>query len=37
MLEHGLKKKQGSRKMTLFYVAAAIALLLLWVLSFVKL
>ncbi len=37
MLEHGLKKKQGSRKMTLFYVGAAIALLLLWVLSFVKL
>lgn len=37
MLEHETKQRRGSRKMTLFYVAAGLILVLLWAFSFVKL
>ncbi len=36
MVQHKTRGKQGSRKMALFYVAAAIVLILLWVLTFVR-
>jgi predicted nucleic acid-binding Zn ribbon protein len=36
MVEHKVKEKKGSRKMLLFYIAAAVALILLWVFTFVK-
>jgi predicted nucleic acid-binding Zn ribbon protein len=36
MVEHKVKTKKGSRKMTLFYIAAAVALLVLWLLTFIK-
>jgi predicted nucleic acid-binding Zn ribbon protein len=37
MIRHKVKEKSGSRKMKLFYVVAAVALVAIWVLSFVKL
>jgi len=36
MIDHKLKDKRGSRKMILFYVLAAIALIAVWVISFVR-
>jgi predicted nucleic acid-binding Zn ribbon protein len=36
MVESKVKQKRGSRKMLLFYVVAAIALIAIWVFSFVK-
>jgi predicted nucleic acid-binding Zn ribbon protein len=36
MVTHKVKQKQGSRKMLLFYVAAAIALVAIWILSMIK-
>ena len=36
MVDHKIKEKKGSRKMTYFYIAAAAALIALWVLTLVK-
>jgi predicted nucleic acid-binding Zn ribbon protein len=37
MIKSKINKKRGSRKMMMFYVVAAIALVAIWILSFVKL
>lgn len=36
MINSKIKEKSGSRKMKFFYVVAAVVLVALWVLSFVK-
>jgi hypothetical protein len=35
MVDHAVKRKRGSARMKLFYVGAAAALVLIWVLSFI--
>ncbi len=36
MVKSKVKEKQGSRKMMIFYILAAIALVAIWLLSFIK-
>jgi predicted nucleic acid-binding Zn ribbon protein len=36
MVKSQINKKRGSRKMLVFYIVAAIALVAIWVLSFVR-